>query len=171
MGWLTRLRAKKLGTQLASDDGIVFIPALRKAVTYAPKGSEVGLQAMEIAMQIRSGRTDLEFFCPSLGGLIMRDGEQVESAPEQIVELASKSSLLTDPSLTQNLISACMTYHGHDKVFALAHECEHAGGVAQLFAYQLLYNHMRCTAVLAKTRGAKSFTDELLRTDDNYIVL
>jgi hypothetical protein len=148
-----------LASRLASDHEATFIAALQEAVRYAPEGSDVGLRAMEEAMRRRSGNKSLSFMANKLGSLTLRLGDEIFDAPNQILKLAKNRDLLRAPAKSQDLMSACFAgdIQGARK---LAIRCGELGGDGQLFAFQLLYNHMIGTVKLDRARGKKGLFED-----------
>jgi hypothetical protein len=162
MGLLSKLfgggkdHDSSLALRLASDHKPTFDAALQEALQYAHEGSETGLVAMEEAMRRRSGNNDLAFMPSKLGTLTARFGSEPEDAPEKLITLAKHRALLRDPAKSQDLMSACR-FGAIGKYRDLAIRCGEAGGPSELFAFQLLYNHVSGIIKVDRARGKKGF--------------
>lgn len=180
MGWFSNLfgnpearEAKRieqmvarLAGDMASNDEATFIAALSAAVRYGPLGSDHGVRAMEEAMRRRANDHGIGFAEPTLGGLTARDGESIAEAPSKLVELARERALLRDPRVAQDLMSACLSYHGEGGVRNTLMQALEAGGPDQFFNFQLLYNHQQQAVKLAHARGGRTWTERVSGTDD-----
>ena len=159
-------KTAKLAARLASDDESIFIPALTEAVTYAPKGNELGVRAMEEAMRRRAFRRDLIFMEVHLGGLKTRNLKTANEAPKVLVELARDQALLRNPYVSQDLMSACITYHGYEGCQDCLLEIEELVikelvSKEQFYIFQLLYNHITQSAKLARARGERTWEEQM----------
>lgn len=154
-------RLEVLVGKLMAEDEATFLGGLREAVTYAPRGDDFGLRAMSEAIRRRSGKSQVEFYEPSLGGLTVRHGSELMQIEDRLLDLALKRALLADPATTQNLISAGLSFLGHERLKELALEISSLGGVEQFFGFQLLYNQMQSSIKLRHARGERSWTEKM----------
>lgn len=169
MSWFTKLfgrdakdaRLEVLVSKLMAEDEPTFLGGLREAVTYAPRGDDYGVRAMSEAIRRRSGKSEVEFYEPSFGGLTMRHDSEITQIEERLLDLALKRSLLADAVTTQNLISAGLSFLGQERLTELALEIARLGGVEQFYGYQLLYNQMHSSIKLRHARGERSWTEKI----------
>ena len=150
----------RLATHLQEDVDSSFIEALTEAVTYADKGSDTGIRAMEMAMRHRAGRNDLRFLAPKLGSLSVRSGDSASNASEYLLEKVEAGQLLDDAESSQDLISACLSFHGEDGVRNCMLQARDIGGLKAFYSFQLLYNHLLQSVKLAHARGERSWTEQ-----------
>ena len=115
--------AMAIAARLASNDDSTFLSAMNEAIGYTPKGIDIGLRAMEEAMRCRAGNHSIGFTDPKLGALRVRDSATAAQAPEMLVELAKSRALLREPRISQDVMSACLSYHG----FGAVRECALSG--------------------------------------------
>jgi hypothetical protein len=135
--------------KLASSDEAIFLQALQKAVSYAPRGDATGLEAMREAIRKRAGNREVKFYTP---GFVFRNVGEAMSAREQLLQLAIKKALLNDPAQTGNLIMAFRAVNGFQSFFPLLEEMDAKAGFNQTCAFQLIFNEIRANAQLTLGR-------------------
>jgi len=180
MGWLSNLVGSRkrydkrvdeivarIAELLTSNDEAEFVPALTGAVRYGPMGSDVGVRAMEEAMRRRAHDRAIQFAAPEMGTITARDGASVADVPGNLVDLARQKALLRDPRVSQDLLSACLSYHGEEAVRATLMQVLEVGGPEQFFSFQLLYNHQMQAVKLADALGGRTWTEQM-GDEDRY---
>ncbi len=149
-----------VGRLVSYQDESTFLEALREAMALAQKGDELGVKALNEAIRRRRGMKDVTFFVPH-GGLIMRFGEELMEAEEQLLAFAKSGKLLDDPALTQSLISTALRVSPDGlsgflrKIFALA-------GSEPGYDFQLLFNQMQSSINLRDARGERPLSQQIL---------
>jgi Protein of unknown function (DUF1566) len=149
-----------VGRLVSYQDESTFFEALREAMALAQKGDELGVKALNEAIRRRRGMKDVTFFVPH-GGLIMRFGEELMEAEEQLLAFAKSGKLLDDPALTQSLISTALRVSPDGlsgflrKIFALA-------GSEPGYDFQLLFNQMQSSINLRDARGERPLSQQIL---------
>lgn len=135
--------------KLISNDESTFLNGLTEAVEIADSGNYSGVETMQKAIKIRSGKTNINFFKP---GIRTSFGEIDfgKEAKAKILELARRKALLEDVYLSGDLISKFNYFGGHGELSLLLEEVYRIGGDSQGHAFQLLFNEMRCSAKLQK---------------------
>ncbi len=133
---------------LISDNEPRFLEGLNTAVNMADGGKKEGVQAMREAIRILSGKPEVSFHEP---GLVITHGfDRYMEAKPKITELARNQALLDDPAHSGDLISAAIfTSEGSD-MRDLLNEIYTAGGTKQGYAFQLIYNELRCSTRLSQ---------------------
>ena len=153
-------RLEPIVKKLVSSDDTIFGEGLSTVLAIS-ESDPLRLHALREAIRRRSRKSEVRFYEPNVGGLTMRDGNEVWDARDRIVLLAKQSSLLADPQASGNLLAAFTTIGGFDGVVNLAYEIREVGGLNQFQAFQLLYNQNRSAVVLRTSRGEKTWTDRV----------
>jgi hypothetical protein len=139
--------------KLISQNDTIFVEG-QDEVLAIPESDPLRLRAIREAIRIRSGRGDVSFYEPNIDGLIVRDGDammdgdQIIDERALILRFAARKSLLEDPQVSGNLLSAFLALNGFEGVIELAVEVRDIGGLDQFQAYQLLYNQNRSSLLL-----------------------
>jgi hypothetical protein len=139
-----------LVAKLTSPDEADFLQGLSEATSLAQRGKLVGLQALNEAIQQKSGRKNIQFYEP---GLVDRDIGEIEHASERILELAKRHALFEDSELSGRLISMCLPILGVEGLGRLCDQVQTVGGTEQFRAFQLLYNQMHSAVQLRHAQG------------------
>lgn len=133
---------EKLVSNYESD----FLDGLREAVGRADSGDYTAVEAMREAMRIRSGKNIVSFYSP---GIVMTMGfDRYLDAESKILELAKSQALLKDPEQSGDLIMALNTVSDANTMRDVLHKIYALGNKSEGFAFQLIFNEMRCSARL-----------------------
>ncbi|MBZ4218982.1 MAG: DUF1566 domain-containing protein [Chlorobium sp.] len=167
MGWIKNIIGSKpddtldrlVNLLVSYQDESVFLEALHEAMELAQKGDELGVKALSEAIRRKRGMKEVTFFVPH-GGLIMRFGEELMEAEEQLLALAKSGKLLDDPAATQNLISTALRL-SQDGLSGLLRKIFSLAGSEQGYDFQLLFNQMQSSINLRGARGELSSTQQI----------
>ncbi len=168
MGLLKNIFASKqdvvldrlVGRLVSYQDESTFLGALREAMALAQKGDELGVKALNEAIRRRRGMKDVTFFVPH-GGLIMRFGEELMEAEEQLLAFAKSGKLLDDPALTQSLISTALRV-SQDGLSGFLRKIFSVAGSEPGYDFQLLFNQMQSAINLRDARGERPLSQQIL---------
>ena len=120
-----------------------FLDGLREAVGRADSGDYRAVEAMREAMRLRSGKGSVSFYSP---GVMIAGMDRYLEAKPKILELARRQALLEDPEHSGDLIAALNTISDASTMSGVLHEIYRMGKKSEGFAFQLLFNEMRCSA-------------------------
>ncbi len=176
MGWLKNIFATKqdddlnrlVGRLVSYQDESTFLDALREAMALAQKGDDLGVRALNEAIRRRRGMKEVTFFVPH-GGLIMRFGEELLEAEEQLLALAKSGKLLDDPAFTQSVISTALRI-SQDGLSSLLRKIFSLAGSEQGYDFQLLFNQMQSSINLRDARGERPLTQQMLAENQSDTV-
>ncbi len=168
MGWLKNIFVAKQDDDLnrlvnrliSYQDELIFLGALREAMALAQKGDDLGVRALNEAIRRRRGMKEVTFFVPH-GGLIMRFGEELMEAEEQLLAFAKSGKLLDDPAATQTLISSALRV-SQDGLSGLLRKIFTLASSEQGYDFQLLFNQMQSSVNLKDARGERPLTKQIV---------
>ncbi len=168
MGWLKNIFATKqdddlnrlVGRLVSYQDESTVLDALREAMALAQKGDDLGVRSLNEAIRRRRGMKEVTFFVPH-GGLIMRFGEELQEAEEQLLAMAKSGKLLDDPAFTQSLISTALRI-SQDGLSVLLRKIFSLAGSEQGYDFQLLFNQMQSSINLRDSRGERPLSQQIL---------
>ncbi|HYL84555.1 MAG TPA: hypothetical protein VE263_09990 [Candidatus Angelobacter sp.] len=140
----TAVALKGLVTKLTSNREPDFLDGLREAVGRADSGDYQALEAIREAIRLRSGKAKVAFYKPAI---VMTKGmdRYIEAKPK-ILELARRQALLEDPERSGDLISALNSMSDAQTMRGALHEIYAMGKPSEGYAFQLLFNELRCSA-------------------------
>jgi len=150
MGFFSRLfGTNRLARQLASNDDATFVEGLTEAVRLVDSGDIRGVEAMREAIRSRSRSKCIRFYEP---GLVTGTSERYEQARQKIVSLARERALLRDAYASGDQISAFVQFSDLEDLSSLFREICAVGGPSEGYAFQLLFNECRGTAMFSEDR-------------------
>lgn len=155
-----RMGFEQLIQKLVSRDDATFGDGLTEVLAI-PESDPLRVHILSEAIRHRSGKSNVRFYEPNVGGLTVRTGEELSEAHDELIELAQKGMLLADPKRSGSLISAFMVSHPFEDVVDLCDEIGNVTGLDQFQAFQLLYNQVRTTVKLRTSRGEKTWTQQM----------
>ncbi len=140
--------------KLVSHDNTTFGEGLAEVLAI-PESNPLQLYILREAIRFRSGKREVQFYETFVGGLTVRNGEEVLTARDRILCLAKEKALLSDPKVSGNLIAAFTLIGGFEGVVELLHEIREVAGLDQFHAFQLLYNQNRSAVCLKTSHGIR----------------
>lgn len=132
--------------KLITDEEEVFISGLNEAISFTDARNFFGIAAIRNAIRQRSGQSEAMFFKP--GQFISKGLDYHLNAKEEILKLSANKSLLQNVYDSGKLISALNFISDNSEIKLLLAEIFRIGGNSEAFAFQLLFNEMRCTLIL-----------------------
>ena len=150
---------ERIVKKLVSQDDTIFGDGLDEALAI-PDNNPLRVNILDEAIRLRSGKRNVRFYEPDVGGLTVQDETELANAKDQILLLAKERSLLADPEVSGQVVAAFSATHSFDDVVGLAYEIRDIAGLDQCQVFQMLYNRNRSVVVLQTSEGKKTWTQK-----------